>query len=335
MSVDLFHALEQAADVVMVADRQGVIQYVNRAFETTTGYSRDQAIGRTPALLRSGVQTPRFYTMLWNTILCGRTFRSVVSDRAQDGRLFDLEQTITPIRDASGDIAQFLAIGRDVTESRRADAARVHHQLERESSRIATLLHADTGQFLAAALLALSDAAQAAPPDTRVRLDEVRRCVDRVEQQLRCATHGMEPRAIAEVGLTEALGLLAGDAARRNAIKVTIDSSIERRCPAAIETLIYKFVQAALEHLALAEGCSAASVALSREINGRRAEDEVMCCSVRGEATGTPLVSAVDDETSGLGLRLVRNRLEALGGALAVVASSAGMELRVTVPLRG
>jgi PAS domain S-box-containing protein len=78
-------ALEQAADSVLITNRDGVIEYVNPAFEVMAGFARCEAIGRTPALLRSGVQTPRFYATLWNTILSGRPFQSVLTNRTRDG----------------------------------------------------------------------------------------------------------------------------------------------------------------------------------------------------------------------------------------------------------
>src|SRR5919106_199143 len=82
-------AIEQTADSVLITDHQGVIEYVNPAFEAMTGYTREQIIGQTPRMLRSGVQTREFYQRLWDTILSGRTFRSIVTNRRQDGTLFD------------------------------------------------------------------------------------------------------------------------------------------------------------------------------------------------------------------------------------------------------
>jgi len=76
---DLARALEQTADSVMIVNRDGIIEYVNPAFETMTGFPHEEAVGRTPALLRSGVQMPRFYATLWTTILAGRTFHAVLT----------------------------------------------------------------------------------------------------------------------------------------------------------------------------------------------------------------------------------------------------------------
>jgi PAS domain S-box-containing protein len=61
----LVRAVEQTADTVMITNRQGVIEYVNPAFEETTDYAADEALGRTPSLLKSGLHDNQFYKELW------------------------------------------------------------------------------------------------------------------------------------------------------------------------------------------------------------------------------------------------------------------------------
>ncbi len=113
------NAVEQTADSIVITDRSGVIQYVNPAFEQTTGYTRDEAVGRTPAILKSGVHDAEFYRGLWDTIVSGRTFRATIANRKKNGEIYFAEQTITPIRDSGGQITQFVAVTKDVTEQRK------------------------------------------------------------------------------------------------------------------------------------------------------------------------------------------------------------------------
>ena len=146
----LSSALEQTADSVFITDRAGVIRYVNPAFEALTGYTRDEAIGQTPRLFSSGSHERKFYEGLWATILAGQVFRAIVTNRAKDGRLFNEDQTITPIRDQDGTITDFVSTGRDITERRRIDQAlrRLNTALEHEAARIASVLHDEASQFL-------------------------------------------------------------------------------------------------------------------------------------------------------------------------------------------
>jgi PAS domain S-box-containing protein len=117
LSQRLSNAVEQAADSVFITNRAGVIEYVNPAFEATTGYSREAAVGRTPQLLKSGLQSPEYYKALWETIVGGVPFKGTVINRKRSGEHFHAEQTITPIRDHStGEIIHFVSVMRDMTE---------------------------------------------------------------------------------------------------------------------------------------------------------------------------------------------------------------------------
>jgi diguanylate cyclase (GGDEF)-like protein/PAS domain S-box-containing protein len=109
-------ALEQIADSVMITDRNGGIEYVNPAFERSTGYTRAEALGQTPRITKSGKQGAGFYKKLWQTILAGEVFSEVLVNRRKDGSLYYEEKTITPLKDIDGRITHFIATGKDVTE---------------------------------------------------------------------------------------------------------------------------------------------------------------------------------------------------------------------------
>jgi len=113
----LARALEAAANAVFIADRDGRIVWVNDAFCRLSGYARDEVIGRTPGLLKSGKQGPGFYRALWETILAGRTWQGELVERRRDGSLWTASQVVTPLRDESGQVTHFVAIQHDVTAS--------------------------------------------------------------------------------------------------------------------------------------------------------------------------------------------------------------------------
>ncbi len=119
--VRLSNAVEQTADAIMITDPAGIIQYVNPAFEITTGYVRAEAIGQTPRLFRSGKQPPEYYETLWKTILAGEVFRGSPINRRKNGDLYRAEQTITPIRDSEGRIEHFVSVIKDITDRVRVE----------------------------------------------------------------------------------------------------------------------------------------------------------------------------------------------------------------------
>jgi len=118
----LWRAVEQSADLVIITDLSGVIEYVNPAFEALTGYSPEEVIGRTPRILKSGQQAPALYQELWQTILSGGVFRGILVNRKKNGEIFFAEKTITPLRDTEGTITHFISNDRDITERRQLES---------------------------------------------------------------------------------------------------------------------------------------------------------------------------------------------------------------------
>ncbi len=116
-------ALNAAANVIVITDRNGNFEWVNPAFTVLTGYRAEEAIGRNPReLSKSGVHDPSFYRDLWDTILAGEVWRGEMTNRRKDGRHYSVHQTITPVRDDRGEITHFIAIQRDLTDQQRLEA---------------------------------------------------------------------------------------------------------------------------------------------------------------------------------------------------------------------
>jgi PAS domain S-box-containing protein len=113
-------AFDQAADAVCITDADGMIVWVNGAFERITGYARPDALGATPRILKSGTHEEGFYADLWTTIKAGRVYRGMMINRRKDGELYFLDQTITPIVNDGGRITHFVAAGRAIAPGERA-----------------------------------------------------------------------------------------------------------------------------------------------------------------------------------------------------------------------
>lgn len=112
-------AIDQAAESIMITDQNGVIQYVNPAFMAISGYEAEEVIGQKPRILRSGKHDREFYSRLWKTLLSGQVWKGRFVNRRKDGSLYEMNGTISPVRDASGNVTNFVTVRRDVTNEAR------------------------------------------------------------------------------------------------------------------------------------------------------------------------------------------------------------------------
>ena len=111
----LFTAVEHAGEAIVLTDSDGTIVYVNPAFEKTTGYARQEAIGNNSRILQSGKHDKGFYQNMWDTLLSGQVWRGRFINKKKDGTLYEETATISPIRNEAGRVVNYVAVKRDVT----------------------------------------------------------------------------------------------------------------------------------------------------------------------------------------------------------------------------
>src|ERR1039458_7875779 len=116
-------ALEAAANAITITDRHGTIVWVNHAFTTMTGYSKEEALGKNPRLWKSGEQPESYYAKLWSTISSGEVWQGEIVNRSEEHTSYTEELTITPVIQDVGNAADthFVAIEHDITERKRAE----------------------------------------------------------------------------------------------------------------------------------------------------------------------------------------------------------------------
>jgi len=109
-------AIEHATEAFVITNPDGVIEYVNPAFERLTGYSREEAVGSTPAILKSGEHGAEFYAEFYRTIQCGQIWHGHFVNRRKDGSLITVETNVSSVRNGTGKILKYVEVMRDVTE---------------------------------------------------------------------------------------------------------------------------------------------------------------------------------------------------------------------------
>ena len=139
----LSQAVENSASMIVITDKHGAIEYVNPAFCRTTGYSKEEAIGQTPRIIKSGTHPLEFYKNLWETILSGKTWSDRFYNRKKNGEFYWEAAKISSVTDANGKITHFVGVKEDVSE-----AIAIHNALD-EARAFAEAASRAKGEFLA------------------------------------------------------------------------------------------------------------------------------------------------------------------------------------------
>ena len=115
----LYLAVEQSPESIVITNMAAEIEYVNLAFIRATGYSREEALGLNPRVLKSGKTPSATYLEMWAALTRGDTWSGILFNRRKDGSEYEEQATITPVRQADGHVSHYLAIKENVTEKRR------------------------------------------------------------------------------------------------------------------------------------------------------------------------------------------------------------------------
>ena len=117
---------ESTAEGVMITGIDGLIVGVNRAFTEITGYSKEEALGRSPAMLRSGRHDRAFYEALWRRLQAGENWQGEVWNRRKSGEVYPEWLAISGVRDTTGKLVNFVAVFSDIGALKRS-AEQLYH----------------------------------------------------------------------------------------------------------------------------------------------------------------------------------------------------------------
>jgi two-component system, cell cycle sensor histidine kinase and response regulator CckA len=215
-------AVEQSADAIFITNSEGIIEYVNPAFEALTGYSPEEVTGKTSSILKSGQQAPVLYRELWETIRSGSDSRNIVVNRKKNGEVYYVDESISAIRDAEGRIANFVSNGRDFTERLRLEAQLLQSQKMDAIGRLAGGIAHDFNNLLTIITsyseLALDTVVAESPAQARILeiLSAARRAADLTRQLLAFSRKQPQALRVAELnavvsGIAKTLRRLIGE----------------------------------------------------------------------------------------------------------------------------
>jgi PAS domain S-box-containing protein len=325
----LSHVVEQSPVSVVVTDTLGLIEYVNPKFSEVTGYSHEDAQGRNPRILKSGLMAPEVYSDLWNTITSGRDWRGELCNKRKDGGVYWELAVISPMVDPQGKTTNYIAIKEDITSRKNMEEElrasnrvketllrEVHHRVKNNLQIITSLLSLEAAKYKDPSVLEACDISQ-----RRVR------AIAQVHERL-VATEN-----IAEIDFGEQLIQLSMELRGcygRKGIEIEFDvASIEFPIDLAVPCglIANELVTNALKHAFPGNQTGTISVRL-RCIDSTKVE-----LTISDNGIGANPTSG-DVETATLGLRLVRSLADQISASISVDTSH-GSRVTLEIPYHG
>ncbi|MFT7197895.1 MAG: PAS domain S-box-containing protein, partial [Marinoscillum sp.] len=178
--LDYKYAINQHS-IVVITDKEGRITYVNDNFCELSKYTREEIIGQDHRIVNSGHHTKEFFHRMYETIHAGKVWKGDIKNKAKDGNFYWVSTTIAPLKDAKGDINNFIAIRTDITDNKSVQAELVAQNIRLFETQKAELEAKKEYQKLNEELIATNEALTKANALLKKREEELEESNTRFE----------------------------------------------------------------------------------------------------------------------------------------------------------
>jgi PAS domain S-box-containing protein len=340
---------EQAPLSIVITDLDGAIEYTNPYFSEKTLYTAQEALGKNPSILRSGLTGSEVYQSLWQTLRKQQVWRGELHNRKKNGDFFVEYAIIAPVLDSGGVVTHYVALKEDITEAKQVEENRLElsqrieeisrhlvRTQEETRQRFSQELHDRTSPNLAALGINLSiitRTIQKAPKSHEFdqnfadRIEDTRALIDDTNASIREICAGLHPAAIERAGLMSVVQSYAHQFFKRTAIQVRVDCPHDEiRLHADLELTLFRIVQEALTNCA--KHAHAQTVDVRMQLDRR----PVLLC-VSDDGCGFELQPSTGRAPfHGLGLINMRETVEFAGGSFKL-ESAPGFGTRIYVEI--
>ena len=328
----------ESREGVVVTDARNNILRVNHSFTEITGYTNAEAVGKTPAILHSGLHDKEFYRNMWQVLERDRFWSGEIRNRRKNGDIFPEWLAITAVLGTEGQVTNYVGIFSDITERKAGEeqlrklTAHIQTAREEEKTRIAREIHDDLGGTLTALKMdayrlagKLSGNEQTAPLLEHV--ESMTQLIDNAVGVTRRVISDLHPTIIDDLGLVAALEWQCGQFHKRTGIACKViaaeDKDDERKLDKTPAINLFRIFQEALTNVSQHSGATRVSAEF------HQSDDEIIL-SISDNGRGLPEKHVIA-QTS-YGMRGMRERVAQLDGQI-IFDTPHGGGLRVTVIL--
>src|ERR1700730_14921692 len=320
----------------------------NPGAERIYGYTAAEAIGR-PISILLPVGAEDEVPAIMERIRRGEKVEHYETRRRRkDGTIIDVSVTVSPIKTGRGEIIGASAVGRDITERKQADAARVQiarleqsqaaHRLllervfetqEQERRRIARELHDEAGQLMASLLIGLRTLDDASTVDeAKVLAQHLRGIATQAIDEVGRLARGLHSSVLDDHGLRVALWRYVADYSKTNniAADLALDDLDAIDLPSAVQLAVFRIVQEALTNVAKHSAAAAIRIRVARSATGLET-------TIADNGSGFDVDPESLNSAIHLGLQSMRERAAILGGTVSVRSGATGTTILVHIPL--
>lgn len=324
-------AVEQSANIVLITNKQGKIEYVNKKFTELTGYSKKEAIGKTPNILKSGKQSKEFYENLWATIKSGKKWSGEILNKKKNGELYWESTTITPIFSDNGYLTNLIAIKEDITERKLMEQKISNVAInaeEKERGRLAKDLHDGLGPLLSAAKLYIESLkyndSKKLNEETLVKFNKI---IDEAIISTKEIANNLSPHLLKNFGLTAAIKTFSNKLFSDENMDINIRSNLDMRISENIEITIYRIVIELMNNSLKYAEASIIDIDINKDNNN-------LFINYADNGIGFDVKKALEMPT-GLGFNNIINRVNIINGELEIDSKpNKGSVFKIKIPLK-
>jgi len=324
-------AVEQSANIVIITNKKGIIEYVNKKFTESTGYSKKEAVGKNPNILKSGKQSKTFYKNMWDTINSGKKWSNEIHNKKKNGELYWESTTISPIFNDKREITNFIAIKEDITEQKlmkQKISNAIIKAEEEERGRLAKDLHDGLGPLLSAAKLYIESLKyNTNKKHNKETFDKFNELIDESIISAREIANNLSPHILKNFGLIAAIKALSNKILVSENLNINIRSKLDIRIDENIEIVAYRLIAELINNTL--KHAKASTIDIDIDI-----DNNDLLINYADNGIGFNVKKALTIP-SGLGFSNIVNRIEILNGKFDINSHpNKGSVFKINIPIK-